>query len=538
MYGISKKIYILLFLLILFCVGAKFSVNNEIVFDESKQLVTVYNDGWERVRGGSTFYNYLPTDLNTGSGVSIFTKNQYIEVLINDKTIYAFLPLDEKKWEMPGNRWHFIDLSEQYAGERISFHIYENKAGTINLPNVFMGNTEDLLRMVIAKNIVACILSVVLVSVGVLFCIGWIIYRKKIGVEIRILYLGLFTMGIGMCSGIQTQFIQLFVGHTYELDILLYSTILLVQYPIMKFAFITYVRQNNRNKNIFEYSLIVSLIANSLLVAGSIFKLINIQLFGLIAQIEFWGAGILLVSMMYFGYKRANEKRKVRMLHHLIGLPLLGILLVIDYIQFNHFNGVDSVRLSRWGATIYLGMVAIGTLKQLIRVLSVGQDSEKMKNIAYYDALTSMGNRTAFMKDVHEISREEYEDYGIAMFDLNNLKVFNDVHGHSAGDYYLIISSEILQDIFGQKGKIFRIGGDEFCALIKNCSLELFMKGAHEMQDRLSQLKGPYTKEEMSVAYGYQRFDKSLDNDLSNTMERADCAMYQIKEKLKNEMKK
>ncbi len=537
MYGISKKIYILLLALLLFCVLSKFLVNNEIVYDESKQSVTRYHEGWKSNGEETTFYNYLPTDLTTGSGISFFTKNQYIEVIINDKTIYSFLPLDEKKWEIPGSRWHFIDLSEQYAGEKITLHITKNKGNTINMPKIFMGNTEDLLRMVLADNIVPCILSVVLVSLGVIFCIGWMMYRKKIGVEIRILYVGLFTMGIGVWSGIQTQFIQLFVGHTYELDILLYSTMLLVQYPIMKYAFITYVSHNSRNKKVFEHSLLAYLIANCLLVVGLISQWITTQLFERMVQIQLWGGGILLVFMMYFAYKRVNEKRKIRILHHLIGLPLVGILVIIDYIQFHYFNGVDPAKFSRWGAIIYLGMVAFGTLKQLMRVVSMGQDSDRMKNIAYYDALTYMGNRTAFMKNIHEISSQEYENYGIAMFDLNNLKVFNDVHGHSAGDYYLIISSEIIQDIFGQKGKIFRIGGDEFCALMKDCTMESFLKGAKEMRDRLSQLKGPYTKEEMSIAYGYQQFDKNLDGNLSNTMERADATMYHIKEKLKREIK-
>lgn len=78
------------------------------------------------------------------------------------------------------------------------------------------------------------------------------------------------------------------------------------------------------------------------------------------------------------------------------------------------------------------------------------------------------------------------------MFDLNNLKYFNDTHGHATGDYYIIVCSEIIQDIFGMYGKVYRIGGDEFCAVTEGVTEEEFMELRRGMNDRIEALNGRF----------------------------------------------
>lgn len=530
---IATKIHFAVFALVLIFVGTIFIISKETVFDDTQQVIE-YVDGWEENEEG-IFCNYLPSDIKKGSGISFFTKNKYLEVYVEDKIIYAFLPSEEKRWETPGNRWHFVELSEGYEGKKVILHFYETGEKNVQLPDILFGNAKELFRKIIVRTIVPLFLSFSLVFAGFIYCIGWGINRKKVGVDTRILYLGLFTMGIGILSGIQTQALPLLLGNSYDLTILMNFLLLFIQYPVMKFTVLTYGGFIDCKKCIFIRLLEGYLFVLSLTGLGCILKCFDISTLGKIAYIYFGISGIIIIVMMWIYYKGVNEKRKKRLRIHLAGLLILTILFFIDNIRFFYFNSTDGATFSRLGVCAYLTMLSVEILLRFIKRISMSSDSEQMKNMAYCDALTCMGNRTSFMKNIHEINREDYEKYGIAMFDLNNLKLFNDVHGHSAGDYYLIISSEIIRDIFGQKGETYRIGGDEFCAVLRDCSLEEFMKGAHEMQERLSQLKGPYTKEEMSIAYGYEKFDKQLDNDLSNTMERADSSMYTIKERIKKQ---
>ena len=114
-------------------------------------------------------------------------------------------------------------------------------------------------------------------------------------------------------------------------------------------------------------------------------------------------------------------------------------------------------------------------------------------------------------------------------FDLNDLKAINDTKGHEYGDKYITESASIIQDVLGNDGSVFRVGGDEFCVLLHATKL----KDAEEFLTRLQAVLAPYNGEHpdmmISIAYGSARFDKLIDVDLNDTRSRADSEMYRNK---------
>ena len=50
--------------------------------------------------------------------------------------------------------------------------------------------------------------------------------------------------------------------------------------------------------------------------------------------------------------------------------------------------------------------------------------------------------------------------------DINGLKMVNDTRGHAAGDQIICDAAACIAEVFGREGKCYRIGGDEFIALI------------------------------------------------------------------------
>lgn len=115
------------------------------------------------------------------------------------------------------------------------------------------------------------------------------------------------------------------------------------------------------------------------------------------------------------------------------------------------------------------------------------------------------------------------------VFDLNNLKYYNDKFGHDCGDQYITDAVHILQKVFSRYGKLYRIGGDEFCVLIDD----------HNTCD-ISHLISCLRKEEavynassrnihLQIACGYAVFDSRTDADLDALQKRADQNMYENK---------
>ena len=84
---------------------------------------------------------------------------------------------------------------------------------------------------------------------------------------------------------------------------------------------------------------------------------------------------------------------------------------------------------------------------------------------AFTDALTGLANRAAFNKALDMLKCDVPGDWALFVLDLDNLKVINDTFGHQAGDCLLQIAGERFADAVSPN-PVFRIGGDEFAAII------------------------------------------------------------------------
>ena len=158
---------------------------------------------------------------------------------------------------------------------------------------------------------------------------------------------------------------------------------------------------------------------------------------------------------------------------------------------------------------------------------------------AHRDGLTGVSNKAAFMNTEDEINREISEgnaNFSIIVFDVNMLKVTNDIFGHMAGDKLLATISAHLTACFNDTD-IFRIGGDEFVVILKNEDSnnddELLTQCIEGMK-RLS-LEG-YPDCRVSCAYGASRFNPNRDHQFSDVLRRADKAMYKNKTITKQEI--
>lgn len=101
---------------------------------------------------------------------------------------------------------------------------------------------------------------------------------------------------------------------------------------------------------------------------------------------------------------------------------------------------------------------------------------EEQEN-ADLDVLTGFQNRRVYEQDMKALANDpEIDSLAYVSIDLNGLKEVNDNHGHEAGDRLIVGAAQCIDQCFGEKGKLYRIGGDEFVVL------------AHANQDELNAL--------------------------------------------------
>ena len=127
----------------------------------------------------------------------------------------------------------------------------------------------------------------------------------------------------------------------------------------------------------------------------------------------------------------------------------LGVLLVIavSLSQFIAGRRVESRRLAR-------------RLQRAERV----SDRRRVESLT--DPLTGLGNRRAFERDLATVAERYGSQLVLVFADLDGLKAINDRHGHPAGDMALRLVAERLRDSLRPGDRAYRIGGDEFAALV------------------------------------------------------------------------
>ena len=168
--------------------------------------------------------------------------------------------------------------------------------------------------------------------------------------------------------------------------------------------------------------------------------------------------------------------------------------------------------------------------------------NDKLSELMQTDALTSLKNRNAF-ENAKNLLRNQYlaqdgNRFAAVMFDLNDLKKINDELGHGAGDLYIKNSSELICNTF-KHSPVFRIGGDEFVAIVKNSDYlekDKLLAQFRDEVDKLSKKNVPPIQK-ISIASGMADFDEIENDDIETLFKKADDRMYENKRKMKAQRK-
>ena len=164
--------------------------------------------------------------------------------------------------------------------------------------------------------------------------------------------------------------------------------------------------------------------------------------------------------------------------------------------------------------------------------------AEAMNTLANKDSLTGVRNRTAYDAESKRIEAEIAEgktEVGLAMIDMNFLKRINDTYGHEKGSFAIKKLCQIVCNIF-KHSPVFRIGGDEFVAILKNDDYQNADKLAQEFNLQMETISNdnklkPW--EQISAALGLALFDSKKDATLNDVFKRADFKMYMRKKEMK-----
>ena len=98
---------------------------------------------------------------------------------------------------------------------------------------------------------------------------------------------------------------------------------------------------------------------------------------------------------------------------------------------------------------------------------------------------------------------------------------------------YIADAAEMIKGVFAGIGKMYRIGGDEFCILARDITEDDVKAKREILKEEIKRYRKENNDPGFGIACGFATFDPSIDKDLEETRNRADLFMYKNKKEIK-----
>ena len=480
-------------------------------------------------------------NISNGCCLGFFSFQQQIQVLLDDRIIYEFLPTEYSNSSTPGNKWNFIPLNEEDNGKTISIHIYQcYSKNRVTIPTMYYGTQAGIVLNYLAKATPKLYISLAMILFGVLIGIFCLVYRRKTDIGKGLHWLALFSIFKGIWGTIE--------GNTYSFFLSRLLLISQLSYLSLKLAVITYLQFFNYSfhdgkNNVFRFLTVFSLL--------DFWGTAVLQLLGIIdfAHTVFLTHAILImggiyacVDVVFRIHKQKNDsklllsyKRKNTYFAQLFGTLIIILTALIDMVRYYTTNSPDVALYSRLGDITYVVTMSIALFLDFVYLIRIGHKAAIIREEASLDSMTKLYNRARFEKDMNRRNKFRLIHHGIIILDLNNLKDFNDQQGHDAGDQYIITASEKIRNTFSTCGTIYRIGGDEFCVITQNVTEQKFLELQRTIEGQMETQQPDSISLSMQISSGFANYNPITDTTLHDTMKRADEQMYKRKMELKGE---
>lgn len=531
-----KLVNRIIYLLFLFCFlfylfsGFIFSkVDIKTPADDKIKLV-IEPDETDYIGDDTIEYNLkLSTSASDNMAIYFVSRHQEIEVYANDKLIYYVKSHKSVYGTTTGTNYSIVNIPSYTTDVKVKLtNVY--KGVKLRETTFEYGDEARILKELTSESFLPAVLSALIILIGIAMIMLWVICRKRISQTQALLYFGIFAMLIGGWSLNETSLAMLFIEDRKLASLMGYVLLMMLPIPFVQ-----------AEKNFFHINK-----ANVSNILCAIFSLMDIVLVILhitgIAEFKESVVFIhimLIITFLYFCgvvVKRIRKNgfdRKVR--SNVIAVVALGSSMVVDL--FAYYKGMQETDvIGKLGILVFIVLLGYESIFEALEMIRDGQKAAVYKEMAEKDVMTGLYNRSAF--EHWEQDTKDYNGYAIVTFDLNNLKYCNDNIGHAAGDAYIEASAKLISEIFGRYGDSYRIGGDEFCTIIrhknKGFDIEKHRRRLRWHEKQMTEKLG-IEGLDMHIACGYAEYDSEKDADFESTRSRADKKMYESKKILKED---
>ena len=160
--------------------------------------------------------------------------------------------------------------------------------------------------------------------------------------------------------------------------------------------------------------------------------------------------------------------------------------------------------------------------------------SKRFERLSLEDPLTGLANRRCFEQTlIYQLATPDALPLGVALIDVNEFKLINDLLSHVVGDEVLKLIAEQLQANAGEHAMAARLAGDEFVILFDTESLPQATTICQNMCNAVANANWDSVASGLQVSVSLGLAFSEAGDTRSTLLRRADQAMYANKTKSK-----
>lgn len=466
----------------------------------------------------------LNSDFNRMQTLLIRTSLQSVFVYLDDELIYAFDYQEESNY---ASMWHQVTLSNHLEGSVLTIEYespFEAMTGVVN--PVYYGNQSTLFLHLISTYGFRLAIGLTTLFVSFFFIFSSIILKQSRTEGYH--YLGLFVFFIGLWVVSESRLLQLFTSNVFLIGSISYLALAAQLVPFSIFVRKYILAEHHKISVYYTWiaGLMLPLVLGLFLMNGTaLFLSTQITLLVIVIGI------ILHLTLFMMDYNKTRLERYKKLFKYIV---IIGIAVVLELVTYASDSFDHTSLFATTALFTIIVIVGINYIRFLMRSFKLQYEKNLYERLAYVDPLTKGLNRLAFDRDVsaYEKSLNVNETLLVVYFDLNDLKKINDNYGHEVGDHAIVATYNLIQAVFGDDGMVYRLGGDEFSALVETCCKDYFenkLKAFIQLENEMAKtLSYPF-----NVSIGMAIYKHDLDNRLVDTLKEADLKMYENKRKTK-----
>ena len=476
-----------------------------------------------RVTGVSHLvYTNLPV-LGPEDALIFRTENLMVSVAVNHEELYN--SPKAKPHQTLGDEWHMILLPQNAAGRRVSI------VSTIQYPSasnflsaVYVGSKADFQRNLLRQALPSFLISVMVLLMGFVFLLSDRLFASAHTARFPSPF-ALLCITLGIWSAVQTAVPELLWGDSVFLRFLAYGVLPFA--GAMMCYFLRTLPAPPLLSRIYLWLGTAELIKWVATMLG--------EGLGFAAYVETLPHTEWLMAILFilFAFQAPSLLKNLRSYFYLL-LGSVGLFATMVADQVDAMSGVyDYARHTRFGLLWGMLLAALQNVGSIRKAMKRADEADVMRRLAYRDTLTGLANRLALVRDQEALLVRQTGCVGIVQMDVNGLKQVNDTSGHEAGDALLLRAAAAIRTAFDGDGRCYRVGGDEFVALITRNACEATYRDCVRKLTLAVRQQNIGQADRLQIAMGFAMYQPSLGDRFYDLVHIADLRMYEQKRKMK-----